>query len=55
MASNANPDLRIASIASMIVELAETVSPQGQDTRRLTYQSTLFPDPATEWEKTISL
>ena len=54
MASDTSPDFRIASISSMIVELADIVSFQEGNIRRSTYQSTLFPEPATK-RKTIGL
>ena len=50
MASDASPDLRIVSISSMIVELANTVSFQDGNIERRTYQSTLFPAPARKQE-----
>ena len=50
MASDARPDFRIASISSMIVELHNTISSNVENIQRLTYQSTLFPQPATKWE-----
>ena len=48
MASDASPDLRIVSISSMIVELANTISSQDENIEWLTYQSTLLPAPATK-------
>src|SRR6266851_9207726 len=50
MASDASPDFRKVSISSMIVELANIVSFQDRNIQRLTYQSTLFPEPATKRE-----
>ena len=50
MASDASPDLRIVSISSMIVELANTVSRQDETVEWITYQITLFPAPATRKE-----
>jgi hypothetical protein len=55
MASDARPGLRIASITSMVVELTNTISSQDGNIEWLTYQSTLFPAPATKGEKAISL
>ena len=50
MASDASPDFRAVSISSMTVELPNTISSKDEDIQRLTYQSTLFPQPATKWE-----
>ena len=51
MASDASPDFRKALISSMIVELADIVSSQDGNMGELTYQNTLFPEPATKGEK----
>jgi hypothetical protein len=48
MASDASPDFRKASISSTIVELADIVNSQDGNIGKLTYQNTLFPEPATE-------
>jgi hypothetical protein len=50
MASDASPDLHIVSISLIIVELADIVNSRDEIIRRLTYQSTLFPDPAKKRE-----
>jgi ribosomal protein L34E len=38
----------MASMSSMMVELANTMSSQGRNIKSLTYQRTLFPAPATK-------
>src|SRR6266853_4820355 len=55
MASDASPDFRMASISSMIVELANIISAQGENIEGSTYQSTLFPEPAATGESHQSL
>src|SRR6266853_5820884 len=50
MASDGRPDFRAVSISSMIVELPNVISSKDENIQRLTYQSTLFPQPATKWE-----
>ena len=55
MASDARPDFCILSISSMTVELANAISSQDENMEWLTYQSTLFPQPATEGENHQSL
>src|SRR6266851_10366579 len=55
MASDARPDFCILSISSMTVELANAISSQDENMEWLTYQSTLFPQPATEGKNHQSL
>ena len=55
MASDASPNFRRALISSIIVELAKIVSSQDRNNGRLTYQSTLFPEPATKGRNYQSL
>jgi hypothetical protein len=48
MASDASPDFRIVSMSSMMVVLFDTLDSEDQNTDGSTYQSTLFPEPATK-------